>query len=274
MAPNGADPFVVYDTGNNWQFTHGNRQASGLTVRSPIINTSLKTLVLITTGQSLLQNVVPTLHVPTNASVIDQLNVYDGQLYNINGPMLGSSYLSNGGPGNVMTWVYDSLITGGFDRVIGAVLNVGSTNISQWGDIVGIHANRLTVAIRRLAARGITPGMTGVTFANILAVGNDDLGLATTQAAFSASLATYIATTQTVMPSSRIFVCLDSGSGQTSNNVRSAQAAAVNGTTVFSGGDIDSSTIATQDGVHPSDAGAPTMGTIIYNALHASGIPF
>lgn len=271
------DPYLLSDT-NFTTVTYGYRSTSGLTVRSPSINISLKTLVLITTGQSLLANVVPTLYVPTNSSVIDQINIYDGQLYSMGGPLLGSTYnptLAGLGPGNVVVRVADLLITNGkFDRVIIADLNIGSTLIAQWGDVNNLYTNRLSVVIARLAARGITPGMTGVTFSTIMAVGNNDLVAGTSQAAYSASQSLFITNTQAVIPSSRIFIALDSGSGQTSNAVRSAQAAAVNGTTIFSGGDLDSSTIATSDGVHPSDAGAATMATIIYNALHASGSPF
>lgn len=260
------DPYVLSDSWTGISF----KQTAGLTPRLTPINPAKKTAVCIVTGQSLLSNVVPSLRPPTNAGVIDQLNIYDGALYNILGPLLGSTLSSNGG--NVATWVADGLISGGFDRVILVCTNVGSTTIAQWA--TGNMSDRFPVAMRRLAARGITPGMTGVTFLNILAQGNEDLSQGTSGAAYSASLATYIANTRAVMTSGKVFICLDSGAGQTSNVIRTAQASAVNGTTVFSGGDIDSSTIDTLDGVHPSDAGAPTMGAIINAAIHASGAPF
>jgi hypothetical protein len=74
-------------------FTHTHRQTAGLTVRSPTINPSLKNLVLPVDGQSLSANVNPTLHTTsTNSSVIDQLNLYDGQRYSIGGPLLGAIF--------------------------------------------------------------------------------------------------------------------------------------------------------------------------------------
>ncbi|MET4170953.1 hypothetical protein ABIB99_002035 [Bradyrhizobium sp. LA6.1] len=275
------DPFTLYDTNslNAIQTTGGYRITSGRSVRSSAINSGIKNLVLLTAGQSLITNVGPTLYVPTNGGVIDNLNVYDGQLYDCAGPLLGTSYTPSQspplGPGNVVLRVADALITNGrFDRVIIVPLAIGNTNISSWGDSGGIHANRTQVAMRRLAARGITPGTTGVTFADLMANGHRDFADGTSQAAWTASYNSYQSTLRATGYNGRSFVCSESASGQTSNAIRSAQAAVRNGTTVCDGGDIDSSSIALSDGTHPSDAGSATMTTIIYNAMHASGAPY
>jgi len=275
------DPFLLYDTSSNWQNTLTHRATASRTARSATINSGIDNLVLLVCGQSLLTNVGPTIYTATNASAIDNLNVYDGQLYDPGGPLLGCAYANYAGsypslgPGNVGLRVADTLVTNAkFDRVIIVPLSIGNTNISQWGDSGGIHADRTVVAMARLAARGITPGITGVTFADIMAVGHRDHADGTSQAAWEASYDTYQTTLRATGFDGRSFVCLESASGQTSNNTRSAQAAVVNGTTIFSGGDIDSNTIATSDGTHPSDAGSATMATIIYNAMVASGAPF
>lgn len=275
------DPFTLYDTNTLTaiQTTGGYRITSGRSARSATINAGIRNLVLLTAGQSLICNVGPTLYTPTNASVIDNLNVYDGQIYDCAGPLLGTSYTPTQvpplGPGNVPLRVADTLITNGkFDRVIMVPLAIGNTNISSWGDATGIHANRTQVGMLRLAARGITPGMTGVTFACLMADGHRDYADGTSQAAWTASCNSFISTLNATGFNGRIFVCSESESAQTSNAIRSAQAAVRNGTTVFDGGDIDSNTIATVDGVHPSDAGSATMATLIYNAIHASGAPY
>lgn len=277
------DPFVLYDTNDliRWQETLSHRNTTGRSLRSPAIDSSKKTLVLFVTGQSLLTNVVPTLITPANASVIDNFNVYDGALYDSAGALLGCSYANYAGgypslgPGNVLLRVADALITNlKFDRVILVPLSVGNTPISTWGDAGGKYTNQVAVAMLRLAASGIVPGMTGVTFACILADGHRDFADGTSQAAWTASCNSFISNVFATGFNGRIFVCSESASGQTSNSIRSAQSAVRNGTTVFDGGDIDSSTIATSDGVHPSDAGASTMATIIYNAMVASGAPF
>lgn len=273
---------MLYDSGNlNWGNTLTYRVASGRTARSATINPAIKTLVLLVAGQSLLTNVSPTIYTATNASVIDNLNVYDGQLYDPSGPLLGCAYANYAGgfpslgPGNVMLRVADTLVANAkFDRVIIVPLSIGNTNISSWGDSGGIHANRTVVAMGRLAARGITPGMTGVTFADVMADGHRDFADGTSQAAWTASYNSYQTTLRATGFNGRSFVPSESASGQTSNAIRSAQSAVRNGTTVFDGGDIDSSTIATSDGTHPSDAGAATMATIIYNAMVASGAPY
>lgn len=268
------DPFSLYDTAF-YQNTFGHRQTAGLTVRSPEINAGLKTLVLIVCGQSLLCSVSPTLYTPTNSTKVDQLNVYDGQLYNINGPVLGCTYSPvPANPGNASVRIADALVTNGkFDRVILANVVIGSTFAAQW-EPTGIHGNRSVVAMRRLAGLGITPGMTGVTFACIYSIGESDYAFGTTQSAFAASASNFISNLQATGFNGRIFVTTESAANQTSNGIRSAQASLWDGSTIFNGGDFDSSTIGRLDGVHFSDAGAATAATLAVNAMAASGAPF
>src|ERR1043165_4862431 len=84
------DPYKLNDTSEISYY--GYRQTLGRTTRPFTINPALKTLVLFVTGQSLGANVVPTLFVPTNSAAVDNLNIYDGALYDCNGPLLGSPY--------------------------------------------------------------------------------------------------------------------------------------------------------------------------------------
>jgi hypothetical protein len=272
------DPFLLYDTDIRFSnVTSSYRQTSGLTPSFFTINPALKTLVLFVTGQSIFSNVCPTLFTPVNASAVDQLNVYDGNLYNIGGPVLGATFnpalVPPLGPGNVSVRVADTLVTNGkFNRVIIVNLAVGSTSIAQWN--AGIHGNRVAVAMKRLAARGVTPATPGATFACLMSIGHTDLGNGTTQSSYAADAAGFISKTYATGFSGRIFWTLESASGATSNAIRSAQAALPNGTTVWSGGDTDSSSIGTSDGTHPSDAGAATMSTAVVTAMAASGAPF
>lgn len=275
------DPYQLIDSNSGspaYASTLTYRQTLGLTARSPVINTGIKNAVFLVAGQSLSANVTPTLYTPTNTASIDQLNLYDGQLYSIGGPLLGSTYNTSLvpplGPGNIAARIADTLITNGkFNRVIIVPTSIGSTLASQWGDVGGIYANRLPVAMKRLAALGITPGMTGVTFFCLFDLGEQDLGNGTSQSAMTASLNSFISTLQATGFNGRIFIPLESGASQTSNAVRSAEAAVVNGTTVFSGGDFDSVT-GRSDGVHWSDVGAAAVTTVFINATAASGAPF
>jgi hypothetical protein len=75
----------------------------------------------------------------------------------------------------------------------------------------------------------------------------------------------------------RVFVAQETwNAGVTNANVRAAQAAVVNNTTVFSGGDLDTlnATNRLADNIHFNDTGAGAAATLVYNAMHASGSPF
>ncbi len=275
------DPFLLYDSNSFGVLgvSSNYRQTKGLTLRSATINPAIKTLVFLVGGQSLSSNVTPTLYLPTNSTMVDNFNIYDGAIYNINGPLLGSTYtlLTSLGPGNIATRIADTLVTNTkFNRVIIVSMSIGSTTASMWGDATGIHNNRVVVAMKRLAACGIVPGMTGVTFACLFDLGEQDLANGTSQAAMTASLNSFISTLQGTGFNGKIFIPLESGVSQTSNNCRSAQAAVWNGSTVFSGGDFDSIDASGRQpsDVHWNDSGAASAATLVINAMAASGPPF
>lgn len=272
--------FTLWDNDNtNWQTTLTYRApVEARAVRSPAINPAIKTLVLISVGQSLACAVVPTLNPPTNSSAVDNFNVYNGKLYDCAGPLLGCEYpnqlgtMPSFGPGNILCGLADKLIARGWNRIILVPLAIGSTTIAQWA--TGVHSDRVAVAMARLSSVGITPSSPGVTFACLLMQGNQDLINGTSQAAWAASCQTFITKLYSTGFAGRLFVCTESQIGQTSNAIRSAQATIPNGVNIFSGGDIDSSTIGSNDSAHPNNAGAVTMAAIIDTAMHASGAPF
>lgn len=265
------DPYIVSDNFTGISY----KKTDGLSLRSQTTDPSKKTLVLLTDGQSLGANVTPTAFVPTNSTVVDQLNLYDGAIYSIAGPLLGTTLnttIGSPGYGNIFVRVADTLVTNGkFDRVIIACANIGSTTAAMHAT-GGIHANRFSVAMARLAARGIVPGATGVTFAAVFDIGEDDLSLGTSQASMTASLNSVISNLQATGFNGRIFIPLESGLSQTSNNVRSAQAAVVTGN-VKAGGDFDAIT-GRADGVHWNDTGAANAAAALVTAMAASGAPF
>lgn len=280
------DPYLLVDTNCSTGFSNLvttyniYRSTSGLTARPIIsnpINPANKTLVLLCGGQSLGANVTPTAFTPINAATIDQMNVHDGQLYSITSSLLGSTLnplVGSPGFGNIFVRVADTLRTNGkFDRVILVGLNVGSTNVAQWAT-GGIHYNRFAVAMLRLAALGITPGMTGVTFAAIFDIGDDDFGQGTTQANMTSGLNSVISNLQATGFNGRIFIPLESNTGATSNAIRSAQAAVVTGN-VKAGGDFDAIPGAQRaDGTHWNDTGAATAAAALITAMGNSGAPF
>lgn len=276
------DPFslVIFGLSDNFNsITY--KVTAGLTIRSPAINPALKTLVLITAGQSNWANVNPTLYTPTNSSVVDQFNIFDGATYSIGGPLLGSTYntgIAGLGPGNPSARVADTLVTNAkFDRVIIVSTAIGSTTMDMWAN--GDLSNRIAIAMRRLSSRGITPATTGVTFAMIYGQGEAEGALSTTQLSWTNNFNSFKATAVAAGFSGRIFVPQETFDGASSYApVRAAQAAVVDNVTVFSGGDLDTLTGGTNRvGVSPThftDAGAASAAAILITAMHASGAPY
>jgi hypothetical protein len=256
------DPFLLPD---NFAGLFSHRQTSGLKVRntSPVIDPAKRTLILLTGGQSLGANVTPTLYVPGNSLVVDQMNIFDGAIREINGPLLGATYNNSLslGPGNIFVRAADKLVTDGkFDRVIVGCTNIGSTAVAAWAD--GIHATRLAVLMARFASRGIVPGMTGVTFACVFDIGEEDLSLGTPQASVAASLNKIKNNLFATGFNGRMLLPVESGLGQTSNAVRSAQQGIIDGIQIFPCGDFDAIS-GRQDGVHWDDSGAIGAGNLV-----------
>lgn len=269
------DPYTLITFGTNDYYNNiSYRQVLNRVSRSATINTSLKTLVLLVTGQSLWSNILPSLLSPVNSSVIDNFNIFDGNLYDCNGPLLGTTYTISLGRGNVVTRIADGLITNGkFSRVIIVPMAVGSTTIAMWA--TGDLSNRCSVAMQRLANKGITPSVTNVTFACLMGVGEQDYINGTTQNSYATSAATFISNLQATGFNGRIFWDSESAPLQTSNAIRSAIASLWDGTTVFNGGDSDSIPLTSrQDGTHFNDVGGLQMYNISIAAMAASGTPF
>src|SRR5882724_7979601 len=112
------DPFVMGENPRpDSSFNNvGNQDTNAKTTRSLAINTGIRNLVLITAGQSNYESVAPSAYVPTNASVLDNFNPYNGQMYAAADPLLGTTLALPGGtagPGSVSLRVADLLVTNG-----------------------------------------------------------------------------------------------------------------------------------------------------------------
>lgn len=276
------DPFAsIYDR----YYPTCYKQTAGLARRSAVINPALKTLVLIVVGQSQGVNITPSTYVPVNTAKIDQFNIFDGELYQVNGAMLGCTFNeqpSSYGVGNVVAQLVDNLTTY-WDRVIVAPIGVGGSSIAQWGlpggdvaDSSGTLYKRGPITLRRLAAKGITPATAGVTFASLMLIGESDNVAGTSQANFQLRAQGYMDAMTAAGFSGRFFFTQESWyQSATSATVRAGQAALVNGTTVFSAGDLDTLNNTNRfDTTHFNDTGRAAAASIIANAMHASGAPF
>lgn len=273
------DPFVLTENyrSDQWQNNTGYFDVSTKTIRSSVLNTSQKNMILITAGDSNMASVGPSAFTPVNASSVDNLNIYDGANYAAADPLLGSTYGSSLGVGGISARIADAFVTATtFPRVIVVPCAVGGSTTTMWS-AGGPLYSRLAVAMARLAARGITPQTTNVTFALIYQIGANEHGIA--QASYQANVAQTIAKVKDAGFSGRVFIPLYSRlSGSTDATIRAAQAALVDNVNYFSGGDIDAVTATGSnlqaDNTHLSAAGQAAAATAIYNAMNATGAPF
>lgn len=251
----------------------GSNDTKNSSLRSAVIDPSKKTCVLIIAGQSLSTNITPTYYAPTTSATIDHLNVYDGGLYSVSGPLCGCTTYLTIGPGNVAVRIADLLVTNGkFDRVIICNVAMGGTAVSDWA--TGFCSERVPQVMRRLASRGITPATPGVTFAMVWEQGEADVGI-TSQIDYTSRWNTFYANYVAAGFSGRTFVNLETTPGDTTSGVRLAQAALANGTTIFQGGNWNNISAGNRaDGTHFNDTGAALGAVAVVNAMAASGAPF
>jgi len=265
------DPFIITELSPT---VVGNSTPVSLTPRATI-NTAETNVVVILAGQSLAANTSGTYSAPTNASAINNVNIYDGASYPPAANLLGCTN-SAIGTGNVGTYLADQIINAGkAQRVWLVPIAVGGTSVADWA--TGNLSGRIGVTMRRLASRGITPSTTNTSFIFVWMQGEQDASLGTSSAAYQASFATIVSALTGAGFSGRIFVNLETYSGSTNATIRAAQAAVVNGTTIFQGGDIDTLTGGTNrqgDSTHLTAAGASAAAGLIWTAIHATGAPY
>lgn len=274
-----ADPFLM--KASNPINTGEHRDTRGLKARSKTINTSRNNLVLIIIGQSLFGNTLPTWHPPINTSKIDQLNINDGNLYEIPGPLLGCGGALPIPGGNLAPYIADLAINNGaWDHVYLAAATIGGTMISEHTPPQGQYSERHRCVMRRFAAMGIVPGLSHHYFVTLYGQGETDVINGTTSL-YAGYLSTLVAGFL-ADGINRLFVEQESflTSLGTNATVRAAQAAIVNGTTIFAGADTDVFTGTVNRQVLPNqldhftDNAAPNVASAIYTKFVASGAPF
>ena len=124
MIPHGVlgphDPYALRD---DWPNAGGTthdpyKSTSGKTASSTTINTSERTALILAIGQSLISNendAGGSLHTPTNATKVDNLNLYTGAMWRGRDPWLGCA-------GQNASWLGkfadDAINSGMFARVI------------------------------------------------------------------------------------------------------------------------------------------------------------
>lgn len=289
IAVSAPDPFTL-----QFAMTCCGNAPNSKTLSSQTIDTTKRNLVIVAAGQSLAGDNSSTAYTPTNGSKIDNLYLYDGGIYQASDPLLGPTNDGTSlGPGNFLLRLADDLITAGlFDRVIICPIGVGGTTIAGWD--TGLESDRFGVAYRRLAAKGIVPGLTNTTIVILWIQGEQDNANGTTQLAYSTGIGDVITAarnagfTQGLVP---FFVPEESwNAGTVSTAVENAQIAIINhGSNIWAGpnsdafngnvcGSASNAACRQADNTHLTAAGAysnaGTGGGGWRAALHAYGPPF
>lgn len=258
-------------TGAADQLNWGNSSIQGRQQRDGTILAGQTMLFLAIFGQSNTCNVNPSAYTPTNASVVDEFNIYNGGTYESGAfPALGCSR-STLGPGNPFKRLADKLVTAGTAaRVIRAHAGIGATTMAMWGSD---QFNRVKVMGSRLSAAKIVPS------AVLYQQGETDAGV-TSQANYTTQLNAFIAAVR-LWYAGPIFIAQSSWNGAiTDTNITNAQASVLTNVAngIWSLGNMDQNTTTwRQPGggePHLNDVGADAWATAMQTALHAYGAPF
>lgn len=266
-----ADAFYIYPAQN---VITGAEPVLDLTgrVEVPRGDVGARTAVIVSVGQSLSVNEVPTPYVPVHGTAIDQLNIYNGKFYRAKDPLLGINV--SGGVvtdlrGTWMLRMADKLVDGGYyDRVILVPMAVGNTRADQWADASQppYLFNKINVVGLRLRDAGLP--CTAVMWGQ----GESDTSVGTSQAVYAASLLKVIAEFNRAIPDCPFFVAQEAYYyGNTSPAVLAAQASVVNNVTVFSGENVELiGPSGRYDNTHLNEVGAEQRATLAVAALVAA----
>lgn len=273
------DPFVLTLSSNSVQYPFCATAGKSLrATQNP--NPAVKSLYIISSGQSNRTNITPSAYTPTNGTVIDNLSFCDGGVYTAADPQLGTTLNPTIGPGHIMFNVADSFI-GVFTKVTIVPVAVGGTFIADWE--TGYAKDYILIALRRLAAKGITN--TGNTTIIVeWGQGESDCQAGTNPASYTTSLNNIIAHSRIEGFNGFWFVAGETWiAGAGCPTLNTAQLAVVNHpANVWASANADAivgSICSAQpcrqaDNTHFSDAGRPVIAAAIKTAIQLVGAPF
>lgn len=206
----------------------------GKTRSFPALRAGERTGVFLIAGQSLAAGASEGLYSPSNASFVDNLSQFDGQMLRASDPLIGQAVAALPSQrASPFTRVADKLISwGAFDRVVLIPVAIGGTTIAQWNSI---YISWLINGYRRAAALGFS--VTAV----LWQLGETDTAIGTTQQAYAQGLASLISKLR-VNGCMAPWVLAKSTyipGGTTSPGIRAAIEGLVNGNDILAGPDCD-----------------------------------
>ena len=266
-AGGGVDPYIITEFVGQ---IAGDGNASGRTQESSAIGAG--TAIIVTVGQSNIANNALGTYTVSNATA-QNLSIYDGGIYLCADPVLGPS-----GPGGTSgssspnCAIADSLITNSvYSRVIMVPIGINGTLAADWNGAV--LSSRITVAMRRLAALGVSP--TQIMWHQ----GEQDNFAGTSGAAYTASVQAVATQFRNLGYTGPFFVATETydGSGN-SATIQTAQANAVSSPLhIVAGANWDSLTGSTNrqpGGPHLTQVGSAAAAaldvTVITNCKNTS----
>jgi len=240
--------------------------ASGRTPVDPRLVEGEKTAVVVTLGQSNSCNTASGgAYTPTNTTKLQNLNLWDGGVYQAADPLLGCTQID----ANWATRFGDQMISAGhYDRLILCPAGISATSIAQWA-VGGIWNHRIGVVCKRLAALGLTPTII------LWAQGEADAAGTTTQQQYIDRLTSVVNTFRGLGAKAPFFVAQStwqSGGLQTNSSaIRAAQAAIVNHNLgIWAGPDTDNlDNSYRRDGTHFNQFGAASAANAWQAAVEA-----
>lgn len=249
-----------------------------------LLNIDITTIpVFVTLGQSRISNISATgatVYTPTHTTNVININPYDGFLYQLTSPILGTTYVPTV-PAENIDWhgrLGDDLITDGWHsatKIAFLPLAIGGAAIDNWdpNGVDPVYASRIAAACALLNDLAIDP------IAWLMQIGTTDSIAGTSQSAFAASMRSVIAYQRSFVgrSSDKWFIAKDTING-TSNNVSTAIQAAVDDVVAdagnYAGPDFDAAfTYPTySDGSHFTDAGNSAAAAAWENSIVAAAI--
>lgn len=266
FAPGSINDPYAFDRSNTLQ---GFSITQGRLTRRPAASSDQRTGVFICVGQSMIGNSEDAVYSPVYGSAIDNLNIYDGGLYEARVPLLGA-YLSPAVTATGGNWLLrwaDKLVAGNvFDRVILVPIAIGDTYVAQWAP-GGAYAERLAVANAWCIYRGFDIS------AYLWQLGETDRVLGTSQSVYQDLLGQIISGVRATGHAAPWLIAKSTyGGGATSAAVRAAQAAIVNGTDILPGPDTDTLGLSYRqaDTVHWNASGSDACASLWRDAYLAT----
>jgi hypothetical protein len=244
---------VCFSTGCGSNSPTGNQTTTGKTSVSCALDPLKTKAIAIVPGQSLTTNSSNGTYTPTNSTTAIELNLYDGNCYQMKDPVLSASVDNTGS--SFQGQLADGLLNDGKYQVVYFLnIGIGGSGSAQWASGGNLN-NRLTAACHRLKQAGWLEGVANTKMFVLWEQGQTDGIQSTSSAQYQANV---ISAQNTFVGAGCNFpwaIAVSTMSSSTTYpTIQAAQAALVDNVTRFAGPNVDTAVTAGNryDGTHPA----------------------